>query len=70
MKKEMPKKGKGKVTEFTVDISIMHVEECGYKATFTEKEHREFVSHVLAKLEGYKMMIFTLSKAIDLIAKD
>ncbi len=70
----MAKKKKAKeakTEEFTIhiDMTTLEVEECGYKATFTNEKHIEFVSHVLENLAGYKRLVKTLSKAMDLIEK-
>ena len=63
----MKKKQQTKEKTIELNVSIMYVEQDGYKATFTEKEHRELVSYLLAKVEGYSNMIHTLSNAINLI---
>lgn len=68
-KKRVSKSGVKKYT-IDIDMTILSVQECGYKATFTEQEHIDFVTHMLENLEGYKRLTRTLSKAIDLIAKD
>jgi hypothetical protein len=69
MKKKIKKTKPAEFKPYTTDISVMYVEQDGYKASFTEKDQRELVAYLLAKVDGYSAMIKTLSKAIDLIRK-